>query len=251
MAVGAEKIKPYAGDRRHKAEQVREMFDNIAPTYDFMNRAMTLGLDIRWRRHAVKMLRSSLGASPAHLLDIATGTGDLAMMLARSIPDSTIEGVDLSEGMIAIGRSKVEQAGLAQRISLNIADCLHLPYADNTFDGITVAFGVRNFEHLAEGYREMLRVMKPGGTLCIIEMSTPTGSLTRPLYRLYAHHMIPAVGKLISRDSSAYHYLPASIAVVPQGEEMLGLIRDAGFCHTSVSTMMFGVCSIYMAAKPG
>lgn len=250
MAVGAEKIKPYAGDKRHKAEQVREMFDNIAPTYDFMNRAMTLGLDIRWRRRAVRMLRESLPTGPVHLLDIATGTGDLAMMLARSIPQSSIQGVDLSEGMVSVGRTKVEQAGLAPRVSLDIADCLALPYADDTFHGITVAFGVRNFEHLAEGYREMQRVMKPGGTLCVIEMSTPTGALVRPLYRMYAHHIIPAVGKLISHDSSAYHYLPESIAVVPQGEQMLRLIRDAGFADASTRTMMFGVCSIYMARKP-
>ncbi len=249
MAVEAEKIKPYAGDKRHKGEQVREMFDNIAHTYDFMNRAMTLGLDILWRRRAVKLLSRSLPTAPVHLLDIATGTGDLAIMLARCIHGSSVQGVDLSEGMVEIGRSKVKQAGLAERIRLDIADCLDLPFADNTFDGITVAFGVRNFEHLAEGYHEMHRVMTPGGTLCIIEMSTPTGLVTRPLYHMYAHHIIPAVGKLISRDSSAYNYLPESIAVVPQGENMLRLIRDAGFVEASARILSFGVCSIYMARK--
>ncbi len=251
MSVEAEKIKPYASDSRHKGEQVRDMFDNIAPTYDFMNRAMTMGLDLHWRRKAVKLLRKRLPYAPVKLLDIATGTGDLAIMIAKSIKDSHIQGVDLSEGMVGIGREKVGQAGLADRISLDIADCLALPFADDTFNGITVAFGVRNFEHLDAGYREMRRVMKPGGTLCVIEMSTPTGAIAKPLYRLYAHRIIPAIGRLVSRDIRAYNYLPESIAAVPQGEGMLKLIREAGFTDASARTLTLGVCSIYIATKPG
>lgn len=252
MEVGAEKVKPYKDDKREKGEQVKDMFDNIAPAYDFMNRAMTLGIDKLWRRKAVSMIKKHYGdsADSYHILDIATGTGDLAIMMADAMPRSIITGVDLSEGMIEIGRDKVKHKNLTQRIKLICADCLALPFPDNTFDCVTVAYGVRNFEHLSDGYREMLRVLRPSGMLCVIEMSRPTSPLVRPFYNLYTRHIIPVAGRLASKDNSAYTYLPESIEAVAQGSEMTAIISDAGFTDARYLTLTFGVCSIYTAIKP-
>lgn len=245
--MDCESINPYGGDSRSKSQQVKSMFDNIAPAYDFMNRAMTFGIDRRWRRIAVDMLRRRPHAS---ILDVATGTGDLAILMARRTDAETITGIDLSEGMIEIGRRKVEQASLGHKISLMSGDCLDMPFADNTFDAVTVAYGVRNFENLLAGYREMLRVLRPGGTLTVIELSTPTSRIIRPLYRLYTRHMIPAVGRLISKDTRAYSYLPESIAAVPQRDSMTGLMRQTGFTDTAFRQLTFGTCIIYTARKP-
>lgn len=244
-AKGAECITPY-GDERAKHEQVQEMFDSIAPAYDFMNRAMTMGIDKLWRRRAVRMIEL---CRPGRLLDVATGTGDLAIKLARRLPECHVTGIDLSEGMLCVGRQKVSAAGLDDRIDFAQADCLALPFGDGSFDCVTVAYGVRNFERLADGYREMARVLKPGGMLCVIELSTPRGWLTGPLYRLYTRHVIPFVGRVISKDVRAYSYLPESIAAVAQGEAMLELMREAGLRNASYRSMTFGSCTIYTAVK--
>ena len=242
---GVESITPY-GDSRHKTAQVQEMFDSIAPAYDFMNRAMTMGIDKLWRSKAVKRLKD---ANVKRVLDVATGTGDLAIKIARELPESSITGIDLSEGMIEVGRKKVKEAGLDGRISFMQADCLELPFADGEFDAITVAFGVRNFERLLEGYREMYRVLDYGGLLCVLELSTPKGALTRPMYNLYTRHIIPLAGRLISKDVRAYSYLPESIAAVAQGEEMCKLMREAGFSDARAHAMTFGTCTLYTARK--
>lgn len=247
MDVKAEHINPYTADTRRKGEQVRDMFDAIAPAYDFMNRAMTLGIDKLWRAKAVRMVRRQ---SPGSILDVATGTADLAIKLARDIPQAHVTGVDLSEGMVEIGREKVENVGLSGRISLSVADCLSLPFDDESFDAITVAYGVRNFEHLIEGYREMFRVMHRGGMLCVIELSTPTSPVVKPLYRFYTRRIIPTVGRLVSHDSRAYTYLPESIAAVPQGKRMLELMEEAGFTSTAFRPLTFGTCTIYTAVRP-
>lgn len=241
-AKGAECITPY-GDERAKHEQVQEMFDSIAPAYDFMNRAMTMGIDKIWRRRAVKMIESR---RPARLLDVATGTGDLAIKLARTMPECRVTGIDLSEGMLSVGREKVASAGLGDHIEFVQADCLALPFDDNSFDCVTVAYGVRNFERLVDGYREMARVLRPGGLLCVLELSTPRGWLTGPLYRFYTRYVIPLVGRMVSKDVRAYSYLPESIAAVAQGDEMLALMRDAGLQDTCCRPMTFGVCSLYI-----
>ncbi len=240
-----ENVKPY-DTSRPKTQQVEEMFDSIAPAYDFMNRAMTMGIDRIWRAKAVAMVKET---APRRVLDVATGTGDLAIKLAKAIPGSSITGVDLSEGMLEIGRGKVAEAGLSERIALMKADCLKLPFADGSFDAVTVAYGVRNFENLAAGYREMARVLAPGGMLCVVELSVPQGRVVNPLYRLYSGKIIPAVGKLISRDSAAYSYLPASIAAMPQGERMLGIMRDAGLSEAALRPLTFGACTVYTAYK--
>lgn len=253
MATGAEKINPYDGDSRHKGEQVRDMFDNIAPAYDFMNRAMTLGIDKAWRRKAVGMIRSYLrqaAIDKPKVLDVATGTGDLAILLARMLPQARVTGVDLSKGMTDIGTAKVEKAGLSHRVSLQVADCLSLPLPDNEYDCVTVAYGVRNFERLADGYAQMLRVLKPGGMLCVIELSTPQSWWAKPLYDVYTRHVIPLAGRLVSHDVRAYTYLPESIAAVAQGQSMCRIISQAGFERASFRPLTFGVCTIYTAFKP-
>lgn len=245
MEVKAEKINPY-DNRRSKTEQVKEMFDSIAPAYDFMNRAMTFGVDKCWRAKAVKMIS---GYAPGQILDVATGTGDLAMLLARKLHPEHVTGIDLSAGMIEVGQRKIEAAGLSGMITLMPGDCLDMPFDDNSFDCVTVAYGVRNFEHLDAGYREMLRVLRPGGVICVIELSTPVSPVVRPFYRLYTRYIIPAVGRLVSKDVRAYSYLPESIAAVPQGDEMLQLMREAGFTGCRFRRLTFGTCTIYTATK--
>ena len=247
MDVKAEHIKPYDAERA-KTEQVREMFDSIAPAYDWMNRAMTFGVDKIWRKKAVRMIRKS---NPGHIVDIATGTGDLAIALARAITGAHVTGVDLSEGMITIGRRKVAGEKLSDRIDLITADCLSLPLDDASADAVTVAYGVRNFEHLDRGYDEMFRVLRPGGMLCVVELSTPVNPFVKPLYNLYTKFIIPLVGRIVSNDDRAYSYLPESIAAVPQGNDMLRLISEAGFTDSAFRRLTFGVCTIYTAYRPG
>lgn len=241
-----EKINPYSADSRRKGEQVREMFDNIAPAYDFMNRAMTMGIDRVWRHKAIGELPR--GAS-LRLLDIATGTGDMALLLRRLTGADSICGIDLSEGMLAEGRKKIAAAGESDHITLLQADSLAMPFCDDEFDGITVAYGVRNFEDLEAGYREMWRVMRKGGRLVVLELSTPRGRLVKPLYDLYTRHIIPTVGRLVSKDVRAYSYLPESIAAVPQGDAMTELMERAGFVNCRYRELTFGVCSLYTAEK--
>lgn len=223
------------------------MFDSIAPAYDFMNRAMTMGIDKLWRRKAATLVARS---HPASILDIATGTGDMAIRLARRVTSATVTGVDLSQGMIDIGRVKVEAANLEGRVKLLQGDSLDLPFDDNAFDAVTVAYGVRNFQDIVAGYREICRVLKPGGRIVVLELSTPRNTLVKPFYKLYTRCIIPAVGRMVSHDVRAYTYLPESIAAVAQGKEMLALMQRAGFTDTAWRPMTMGVCSLYSAVKP-
>ena len=239
-----EQVTPYG--EGSKTEQVRQMFDSIAPAYDFMNRAMTMGIDIWWRRLAVKRLKR---ISPSRILDVATGTGDFAIQLHNSLHPSHITGIDLSQGMLDEARRKVKEKNLEEAISFQQGDCMALPMDDDTFDAVTVAFGVRNFEHLQQGYQEMARVLKPGGMLCVLELSTPTNPFIRWFYNLYTLHIIPWFGSLKSGDKSAYRYLPQSIAAVPQGDDMLQLMRDAGLHDTAFRRLTLGTCTIYTAKK--
>lgn len=241
-----EKITPYGdGD---KTGQVREMFDSIAPAYDFMNHAMTLGIDRWWRRVAVNRLRRR---SPAEVLDVATGTGDFAVKLCRRLKPRRVLGIDLSEGMLAVAREKVKRLGLDDTISFMQGDCMELPLDDDSVDAVTVAFGVRNFKDLAQGYREMLRVLRPGGRLVVLELSVPPNRVIRWFYNLYAMHVIPFIGGLRSGDRDAYRYLPRSIAAVPQGGEMTAIIEGEGYTDCTFSRLTFGTCTLYCATKPG
>ena len=241
-----EKINPYSGDTRNKGEQIRDMFDAIAPAYDFMNRAMTFGIDKLWRRSAVREVERG---KPLNVLDVATGTGDLAIALAHRLPQARITGVDLSEEMMAVGRAKVHAAGLDGRISFQAGDCLTLPFADGSFDAVTVAYGVRNFADIPGGYSEMLRVLRPGGRLVVLELSTPGNPLVRPIYKLYTSTIIPLAGRLVSKDVRAYSYLPESIAAVPQGENMAAIMKETGFASTAFRRFTFGTCTLYTGIK--
>ncbi len=254
MSSKVEQIKPYSTEGS-KRKQVEQMFDAIAPAYDFMNRAMTLGIDRWWRRVAVRSVarhlaqRGPAAGQDCRVLDVATGTGDFALQLHAALGQARITGVDLSQGMMDVARSKVAQRGLGDCITFEQADCLALPFADGAFDAVTVAFGVRNFEHIEQGYREMHRVMRQGAMLCVLELSTPTARVVRWFYDLYTLHVIPAIGRLKSGDSSAYRYLPLSIAAVPQGQEMLSLMQAAGFGQCRVRRLTLGTCSVYTAVK--
>ena len=241
-----EQVTPYNDSTSAKTEQVRQMFDSIAPAYDFMNRAMTMGIDIWWRRLAVKRLKR---IRPTSILDVATGTGDFAIQLHNTLHPQHITGVDLSQGMLDEAVRKVKQKGLDGAITFEQGDCMALRMKDETFDAVTVAFGVRNFEHLQQGYREMARVLKPGGMLCVLELSTPTHPLIRWFYDIYTLHIIPWLGSLKSGDKSAYRYLPQSIAAVPQGDDMLQLMRNAGLHEATFKRLTLGVCTIYVGVR--
>ncbi len=244
--MDVERITPYGDGSGDKTRQVREMFDSIAPAYDFMNRAMTMGIDRLWRHKAVRLLRD---CQHDDILDIATGTGDLAIKLARELDPIAVTGVDLSEGMIEIGRAKVAKEGLQEVVTLGIGDCLLLPFTDASFDVVTCAYGVRNFADLLAGYREMHRVLRPGGRAVILELSTPTSPMVRPLYNFYTRHVIPTVGRLVSKDVRAYSYLPESIAAVPQGDAMTAIMLEAGFSQARAIPLTMGVCTIYEAVS--
>ncbi|SCQ23253.1 Demethylmenaquinone methyltransferase [Tannerella forsythia] len=246
MSVEVERVLPYAGDE-DKGTQVRRMFDSIAGRYDMLNRMLSLGMDRLWRRKMVDSLRPS---SPQRILDVASGTGDLALLMCRRLQPQQIIAADLSEEMMAVGRRKVTKAGYASRISFEHQDCMTLTYSDHSFDAITVAFGVRNFADLERGLSEMERVLRPDGQLRILELSTPKHFPMKQLYALYSRTIIPLVGSWFSLEKSAYRYLPASIRKMPQGREMVRLLERQGF-DVQVRTFTGGTCSLYSATKHG
>ena len=241
-----EAIKPYAAEGR-KEEQVEQMFDRIAPTYDLLNHGLSLGIDRRWRRAAI---RSLIPFKPRRILDVATGTGDFALLTARMLRPESLMGIDLSEGMLSVARKKVTEAGLQSVITFKKEDCLHMTLQDDSFDALTVAYGIRNFADLDAGLREMLRVLRPGGRLVIVELTAPRRFPMRQLFWLYSHLWMPLVGKLISRDKKAYRYLPATMEAFPQGERMHEILKQAGFTNVSFKRFTFGLSTLYTAAKP-
>ncbi len=240
-----EKIKPYH-DNGHKSEQVERMFDHIAHSYDTLNHFLSMGIDKRWRRVAIDSLKPY---RPQSILDIATGTGDFAILAAQRLGPQQLVGADISEGMMQIGRQKVKAAGLEGTISFQREDCTRLSFDDNSFDAVTVAYGVRNFEDLDKGLREMHRVIKKGGHMLIVELSAPQTFPMKQLFALYARIIMPTIGRLISKDKSAYSYLPATMAAFPQGTVMSGIIRKAGFDEVSFRRFTFGICTMYLATK--
>ena len=246
--VKVESVTPY-GATDNKTSQVEAMFDNIASAYDFMNGAMTMGLHRLWLSKALKGMASALQG--ARVLDVATGTGDVALRMASRHGVNHVTGLDLSEGMLAKARQKLARTPLPQGVSMEFVkgDSLQMPFPDDDFDAITVAYGVRNFSHLEQGLREMYRVLRPGGTIMIIELSEPTGALTKPLYKLYTRRIIPSIGRMVSGDSEAYTYLPASIAACPQRSQMTGLMQRAGFSQCRFRSLTFGAVCIYYGKK--
>lgn len=229
------------------------MFDSIAPAYDFMNTAMTAGLHRWWRNRALQMAFSYGNATrkPGKILDVACGTGDVSFRLHKLLPEAHITGLDLSPGMLHIAKEKLADmdSSAKSHIDFTEGDSLALPYEDNTFDLITVAYGVRNFERLQDGYSEMLRVLRPGGVLCVVELSEPANPLVKSAYRLYSRKVIPFIGRLISHDSRAYTYLPESIAACPQRTAMTALMTATGFKNASFKSLTLGVVTIYLATK--
>lgn len=239
-----EHINPYHDDSRSKGEQVQQMFDNIAPAYDFMNRAMTFGLDRAWLK---ALLREAAKGEPVDVLDLATGTGDVALALRRRLPGANICGLDLSEGMLEIARRKNERANAG--ITFIQGDCLATGLPDSSADLITIAYGVRNFQDLQAGYREMARVLRPGGKLCVLELAHPANPVLKAGYRAYTSTLIPLAGRLMSKDSRAYSYLPESVAAVPQRAAMTALMEQAGLAEARFKALIPGVCVLYTATK--
>lgn len=242
---GSERILPY-NEEEQKGTQVKRMFDTIAGTYDQLNHTLSFGIDKRWRRKGIAFLRPF---HPKTLLDIATGTGDLAIQMHRALQPDRIVGADISEGMMEVGRRKVAEAGYTDTITFEQQDCTALTYADNSFDAVTAAFGVRNFENIEKGIAEMYRVLKPGGHIMILELSTPEHFPMKQLYRWYSQTVIPFIGWIFSKQKAAYSYLPASVQVVPQGKVMTDMLARQGFVEADVRTFTFGICSLYTGTK--
>ncbi len=240
-----EKIKPY-GENGEKEELVERMFDNIAPTYDKLNHRLSWDIDRGWRKKAIKQL---IPYHPASILDIATGTGDFAILAAQMLHPAGLTGVDISEGMMEIGKEKVKRAGLDHIINFQKEDCLHMSFPDNTFEAVTAAFGIRNFQDLHKGLKEMHRVLKTGGHLSIVELTTPVSFPMKQLFKIYSHTFLPAYGRLISKDRSAYNYLTATIEAFPQGETIVEVLRNIGFAKASFKRLTFGICTMYFAEK--
>jgi demethylmenaquinone methyltransferase/2-methoxy-6-polyprenyl-1,4-benzoquinol methylase len=245
MKPGVEKILPYNGTEQ-KGEQVERMFDSISARYDRLNHLLSFGFDKGWRRKGIRYLKPF---RPALVLDVATGTGDLAISMHKALKTDRITGVDISDGMMRIGREKAERAGYAGHILFEKQDCLTLTYPDNTFDAVTAAFGIRNFEDIEKGLAEMCRTLKPGGHVMILELSSPRKFPMKQLYNIYSGMVIPQAGKFFSKDKKAYRYLPASIRAVPQGKEMQALLEKQGFTGVRVKTFTGGICSLYTGIK--
>lgn len=239
-----ESIKPYGHDDRAKEIQVEAMFDNIAPAYDLMNRAMTGGLDRLWLR---RLLREAERSAPTSIADLATGTGDVALALAHRLPRARIVGLDLSEGMLAKARAKARTRGAD--VEFRQADCLATGLPDSSVDMVTIAYGVRNYADISAGLREMARILRPGGRVLILELSTPTASWCRPLYSFYTKKIIPLLGRMAAGDQRAYTYLPESIAAAPQGRQLTAIMEQCGFSDTTFTPLTLGVCTLYTATK--
>ena len=227
-------------------EKIREMFDGIAADYDKLNHLLSLDVDKSWRKRAIKALRTD---SEPVILDLACGTGDFAIAIAKAIPEAHVTGVDLSEGMLAVMREKVEKQGLEDRISAEIGDGENLRFPDGTFDDVTIAFGIRNFEDRARGLEETLRVLKPGGKLVVLELSRPEAGLLRRIYDFYFLRVLPRIGGSISGDRAAYSYLPASVKSFPGKEAFMKMMSDAGFVDVAHKSLTFGICRMYTGNK--
>jgi demethylmenaquinone methyltransferase/2-methoxy-6-polyprenyl-1,4-benzoquinol methylase len=237
-------IKPYKDSALGKKEQVAQMFDTISENYDGLNRVISLGIDVKWRKEVVQIVGKN---NPKQILDIATGTGDLAIMMAELNPDRIV-GLDISSGMLEVGKQKITEAKLSNKIEMIVGDSEEMPFKDNTFDAITVSFGVRNFANLHKGITEIARVLKPTGVLVILETSNPTKFPFKQGYKLYTNFFLPIVGKLFSKDKVAYSYLSESANSFPFGTAFNNILQKNGFKHTKAKPVTFGVATIYTAS---
>ena len=240
-----QKVTPYH-TAASKTEQVATMFNNISKTYDFLNHFLSLGIDIIWRKKAIKQL---LKDKPKYILDVATGTGDFAFEAIKILKPEKIIGVDISAGMLAVADKKIIQRKKSDVFEVRLGDSEKLLFADNTFDAVTVAYGVRNFDNLLQGLTEISRVLKPNGKMVVLEFSKPKAFPIKQLYNVYFNHITPTIGKLFSNDNGAYKYLPASVEAFPDGEKFVEIMQNAGFNHTKCTSLAFGICSIYTGVK--
>lgn len=240
------KVVPFKTSKLGKKEQIAQMFDGIAFRYDFLNHFLSLGIDKGWRKKAMRYLAPF---QPKNILDIATGTGDLAILEAKTLAPDKIIGVDISEGMLNIGAKKVADNGYSDRITLQVADSESLPFSDNSFDAVTAAFGVRNFENLEKGLREMHRVLKPGGKAVILEFTSPTVFPVKQFFQLYFRYITPWIGKWVAKSKEAYSYLPESVKAFPQNESMVTILGKTGFKQATYRSLTMGICAIYFADK--
>lgn len=240
-------VLPYKDQNKGKKDQVANMFDNISPRYDLLNHLLSLGIDVLWRKEAIRMLKARK-PHPQYLLDVATGTGDFALEALVLAPDK-ITGVDISAGMLEVGREKIKKQGLENRIEMIQGDSENLPFGDNMFDAVIVAFGVRNFEDLKKGLKEMNRVLKPGGVITVLEFSRMRTFPLKQLFNFYFKHILPRIGKMVSKDQSAYTYLPESVQAFPDGTDFLKILEETGYTHTEWKSLTFGVSAIYVASK--
>ncbi|RYY38388.1 MAG: bifunctional demethylmenaquinone methyltransferase/2-methoxy-6-polyprenyl-1,4-benzoquinol methylase UbiE [Chitinophagaceae bacterium] len=240
-----DEIKPFS-EEGHKKEQVAEMFDDIAGRYDFMNRVLSARIDVLWRKSAMSALKPY---APQEILDVATGTGDMALMAARVLQPRRIVGIDISEGMLAVGRKKVIKANLGTQIELVSGDSETINAADNTFDAGMVAFGVRNFEHLEQGLGEILRVLKPGAPLVVLEFSRPRLPGVRQLYGWYMGWLAPQMAKWFRQDKKAYQYLNASANAFPDRQDFVAILNNVGYVNTSFKPLSLGICCLYAGCK--
>ena len=238
-------VVPYKEAQESKKEQVALMFDNISPRYDFLNHFLSLGIDVLWRKKAIRMLKD---LKPKYILDVATGTGDFAIESLKLNPDKVI-GVDISDGMLEMGRKKLKKRKLDHQIELINADSENLPFEENKFDAIIVAFGVRNYENLEKGLLEMRRVLRPGGRLIILEFSKPGGFPFKQVYNFYFKFILPKIGRVVSSDKAAYTYLPESVEAFPEGIKFTGILEKTGYNNCTCKPLTFGISSIYSAEK--
>jgi len=239
-------VTPYHDESGTKKQQVADMFNNISKTYDFLNHFLSLGIDIIWRKKAIAELKNDC---PKLILDVATGTGDFAFEALRILKPEKIIGVDISQGMLDIAQQKIDSRHLGDRFGVKLGDSEKLPFADREFDAVTVAYGVRNFENLELGLTDIRRVLKPGGKAVVLEFSKPKVFPVKQLYKFYFNYITPAVGKIFSKDSRAYSYLPESVAAFPDGKDFTTLMDKVGFIHTKCRPLAFGICSIYTGIK--
>lgn len=241
----SENVVPYGEEKGSKRQQVEEMFDNISHKYDFLNHFLSLGIDVLWRKKSLKKIQNS---NPQRILDVATGTGDFAIEAKKKFKNAKIAGIDISNGMLEVGREKMKKRGL-EEIDMIQADSAEIPFDDNTFDVAIVAFGVRNYEVLLDGLTDMCRVLKPAGEIVVLEFSKPKAFPFKQIYNFYFNHVLPRFGKMISKDSSAYTYLPESVKAFPEGNDFLKVLREAGFDNESAKPLTFGISSIYHGIK--
>lgn len=239
-------VVPDSSSKLSKKEQVADMFNNIAGKYDFLNHLLSLGIDKGWRKKAIKSIKA---IAPKKILDVATGTGDLAIAAAKDLPDATIVGIDIAALMLEVGKTKIADKSLSDRIEMKVGDSEALPYEDGHFDAVLCAYGVRNFQDLSKGLTEMSRVLRSGGRIAILEFSQPKTFPVKQVFSIYFKFIMPLFGKIVSKHNTAYSYLPESVMAFPEGQDFCSIMENSGFKNVKAKPLSFGITSLYTAEK--